>query len=142
MTGDAGTTISWTAATDDVGVAGYYVYRWTDAPAGAGYTPVPARVATVTTGTSYADTGLTNGTTYHYYVRAYDAATNVGPRFDDGGRHTHRRDGAHLRRDADDGRLGQALDAQRCALHGRRRRHPRCAGQARRSRSAAAPGRW
>jgi hypothetical protein len=80
VTGDAGTTISWTAATDDVGVAGYYVYRWTDAPAGAGYTPVPARVATVTTGTTYADTGLTNGTTYHYCVRAYDAATNIGPR--------------------------------------------------------------
>ena len=80
VTGDAGTTISWTAATDDTAVAGYYVYRWTDAPAGAGYTPVPARVATVTTGTTYADTGLTNGTTYHYFVRAYDAATNVGPR--------------------------------------------------------------
>jgi hypothetical protein len=80
VTGDAGTTISWTAATDDVGVTGYYVYRWTDAPAGAGYTPLPARVGTVTTGTTYADNGLTNGTTSHYYLRAYDAATNVGPR--------------------------------------------------------------
>ncbi len=80
VAGDAGATISWTAATDDTAVAGYYIYRWTDAPAGAGFTPVPARVGTVTTGTSYADAGLTNGTTYHYFVRAYDAATNVGPR--------------------------------------------------------------
>jgi hypothetical protein len=80
VTGDAGATISWTAASDDTAVAGYYVYRWIDAPAGAGYTPLPARVGTVTTGTTYSDTGLTNGTTYHYYVRAYDAATNVGPR--------------------------------------------------------------
>lgn len=77
---DAGAVISWTAATDATGVAGYHVYRWTDAPVGAGYTPMPVKVGTVTTGTSYTDTGLTNGTTYHYLVRAFDAATNVGPR--------------------------------------------------------------
>jgi hypothetical protein len=78
--GDASAVVSWTAATDATGVAGYHVYRWTDAPTGAGYTPMPVKVGTVTTGTTFTDTGLTNGTAYHYLVRAFDAATNVGPR--------------------------------------------------------------
>jgi hypothetical protein len=61
-------------------VTGYRIYRWTDAPTGAGYTPMPVKVGTVTTGTTFTDAGLSNGTTYHYLVRAFDAATNVGPR--------------------------------------------------------------
>jgi hypothetical protein len=77
---DGGADVSWGAASDDTGVSAYHVYRWVDAPAGAGYTPLPEKVATVTSGTSYTDSGLTNGTTYHYQVRAVDAATNVGPR--------------------------------------------------------------
>ena len=77
---DGGADLSWGAASDDTGVTAYHVYRWVDAPAGAGYTPLPEKVATVTSGTSWTDTGLTNGTTYHYLVRAVDAATNVGPR--------------------------------------------------------------
>ena len=77
---DGGADLSWGAASDDTGVTAYRVYRWVDAPAGAGYTPLPEQVATVTSGTSYTDSGLTNGTTYHYLVRAMDAATNVGPR--------------------------------------------------------------
>lgn len=60
--------LSWTASTDNVGVAGYDVYRAT----GSGSFN---KVATVTT-TSYGDTGLNSGTTYKYYVMAHDAAGN------------------------------------------------------------------
>ena len=76
---DAGAVITWTAATDDTVVTAYRVYRWTDAPVGAGYTPMRVRVGTVTD-TAFTDSSLANGTTYHYEVRAVDAATNVGPR--------------------------------------------------------------
>jgi uncharacterized protein YkwD/chitodextrinase len=58
--------LSWGAASDNVGVAGYRVYR--------GGTQVGT-----TAGTSYSDTGLTAGTAYGYSVRAYDAAGNLGP---------------------------------------------------------------
>jgi hypothetical protein len=77
--GDTAAALTWGAATDDTGVAGYSVYRWTDPPAGATYTAQPVDVHDGS-GTSWSDTGLTNGTTYHYLVRAWDAATNVGPR--------------------------------------------------------------
>ncbi len=56
--------LSWTASTDNVGVAGYKVYR--------GGTQIAS-----TTATSYSDTGLTASTTYIYTVAAYDAAGNV-----------------------------------------------------------------
>jgi hypothetical protein len=56
--------LSWNASTDNVGVAGYDIYR-----NGAYLTSV--------TGTSYSNTGLTMGTTYSYRVAAYDAADNV-----------------------------------------------------------------
>jgi beta-glucosidase len=56
--------LTWAAATDDVGVTGYDVYRGT------------TRVTT-TTGTAYTDTGLTAATAYSYTVRARDAAGNV-----------------------------------------------------------------
>ena len=56
--------LSWSAATDNVGVSGYYVYR------------DGAQVASVS-GTSYSNTGLSAGTTYSYAVAAYDAAGNV-----------------------------------------------------------------
>ena len=57
-------TVSWTASTDNVGVAGYKVFR------GA------TQVGTVTSGTTYQDTGLTPSTAYTYTVSAYDAAGN------------------------------------------------------------------
>lgn len=78
--GDTSASLSWGAATDNTGVSSYLVYRWTDPPAGATYTSAPVLVATVTNGTTYTNTGLTNGTKYYYLVRAEDAATNVGPR--------------------------------------------------------------
>src|SRR3989442_8575609 len=54
--------LSWTGSTDTggSGLAGYRVYRSTSAS--AGFTPIAS-----TTSTSYADTGLTSGTTYWYY---------------------------------------------------------------------------
>ncbi|WP_034091377.1 glycoside hydrolase family 6 protein [Streptacidiphilus albus] len=58
-------SLSWTASTDSAGVAGYDVYR------GA------TKVATVTSGTSYTDTGLTASTSYSYTVDARDAAGDV-----------------------------------------------------------------
>jgi chitodextrinase len=56
----------WTAATDNVGVAGYKVFR------DGGTTPI----ATVTTGTSFADTGLAAFSTHSYTVVTVDAAGN------------------------------------------------------------------
>ena len=71
-------TLSWTASVDlpnpgGAGIGGYYVYR-------NGNTTTP--IATVTTGTSYSDSGLTSGTSYSYQVAAFDKATpsNVSAR--------------------------------------------------------------
>ncbi|QMV43203.1 glycoside hydrolase family 48 protein [Cohnella cholangitidis] len=63
--GNAQATLSWTASS---GAASYNVKRATTN--GGPY----ATVATGVTGTSYADTGLTNGTTYYYVVSAVNAA--------------------------------------------------------------------
>ena len=60
--------LSWTASTDNVGVASYNVYRSTD---NASFSAV-ASVA----GTSHSDTGRTASTTYYYRVTADDAANN------------------------------------------------------------------
>ncbi|MBE1588727.1 PQQ-dependent sugar dehydrogenase [Nonomuraea angiospora] len=68
-----GTTLTWTASTDDVGVTGYDVLRAPGSSGGA-FT----QVGTAAT-TSYADTGLTAATTYRYQVRARDAAGNSSP---------------------------------------------------------------
>ena len=58
--------LSWTASTDNIGVAGYRVYR--------DGVQVAATVAM-----SYSNTGLTPSTAYSYYVIAYDAAGNSSP---------------------------------------------------------------
>jgi len=55
--------LSWSASTDNVGVAGYKVYR-----NGTYLTSVGQ--------TNYSDTGLSMGVTYTYAVSAYDAAGN------------------------------------------------------------------
>jgi len=57
-------SLSWTASTDNVGVAGYRVYRGS------------ALVGSPTT-TSFTDTGLTASTAYSYTVKAVDAAGNL-----------------------------------------------------------------
>ncbi|MCG5217424.1 carbohydrate binding domain-containing protein [Streptosporangium soli] len=66
----SGTTVklSWTAATDNVGVTGYEIRR----AKGAG-TPVVLKAG----GTSYSDAGLDPRTAYTYRVRALDAAGNA-----------------------------------------------------------------
>ena len=67
-------TVSWTAASDNVGVANYNVHRSTT----SGFTPTTANRIAQPTGTGYTDLGLAAGT-YYYKVTAQDAAGNVGP---------------------------------------------------------------
>ena len=55
--------LTWTAATDNVGVKGYQVF-------------LNDRVISTTTTTSFKHTGLAAGTTYNYRVNAFDAASN------------------------------------------------------------------
>jgi hypothetical protein len=62
--------LTWTASTDDTGVAGYRIYRCI----GTGCTANPIATATTTT---YSDSMLSPSTTYEYHVAAYDAAGNV-----------------------------------------------------------------
>ena len=57
--------LSWTASTDDVGVAGYTIYR-----GGSVLTTVSAGT------TTYSDTTVSPSTPYSYTVDAYDAAQN------------------------------------------------------------------
>ncbi len=71
--GASSAALSWGAATDNVGVTKYDVYRSTT----AGFTPSVANRIAQPTGTSYSDTGLAAGT-YHYKVAAEDAAGNIG----------------------------------------------------------------
>jgi chitodextrinase len=57
-------TLTWGASTDNVGVAGYKVFR------------SGAQVA-ATSASTFSQTGLTAGTTYSFAVAAYDAAGNT-----------------------------------------------------------------
>lgn len=65
-------SLTWTAATDDVAVTGYQVWRSRSATTGF------SQVAT-TASASYTDSSLARRTTYYYRVRATDAAGNVSP---------------------------------------------------------------
>lgn len=56
--------LSWLASIDNVGVAGYRIYR-------------NGAQITTATGTSYQNTGLAPSTRYTYTVAAFDAANNV-----------------------------------------------------------------
>ena len=63
---DANTvSLGWNAASDNVGVSGYYVYR------------NGALVATVANGTGYTDNTAAPSTAYSYTVKAFDAAANL-----------------------------------------------------------------
>jgi fibronectin type 3 domain-containing protein len=74
--GNASVTVSWSVPASDGGspITGYDVYRGTSA-GGEPATPI----ATNVTGTSFTDTGVTNGTTYYYKVAAVNAV-GVSPR--------------------------------------------------------------
>src|SRR5438309_7084034 len=65
--------LSWNPSSDDVAVAGYFIYL-NDA----------AQPLAQTTGTSFQHSGLAAGTTYNYRVSSFDAASNTsawtGPR--------------------------------------------------------------
>lgn len=58
--------LMWGAATDDVGVTGYRIYR-------------NGQLVRSTSATRVMDTGLSAGTAYRYTVRAIDAAGNESP---------------------------------------------------------------
>jgi YVTN family beta-propeller protein len=64
--------LTWSASTDNVGVAGYRVYRSTTGGTGSEI----ARTSSLT----WTDTSARAGRRYYYNVRAYDAAGNLGNR--------------------------------------------------------------
>jgi len=66
--------LQWSAASDNVGVAGYEVLRDTASPVGT--TAVLAAVTAGPTGTSASDAGLAPSTWYCWAVRAFDVAGN------------------------------------------------------------------
>jgi fibronectin type 3 domain-containing protein len=68
-------SLSWGAATDNMGVARYNVHRSTS----AGFAPNAANLVAQPTSTTFADTGLAAAATYFYKVTAEDASNNVGP---------------------------------------------------------------
>jgi hypothetical protein len=67
-------TLSWGAASDNVGVVRYDLYRSST----SGFTPSVANRIAQPSGLSYTDSGLAAGT-YYYKVQAEDAAGNIGP---------------------------------------------------------------
>ncbi len=69
-TSGAAVALTWSASTDNVGVAGYAIERCT----GSGCNDF-AEIATAS-GVSRHDTGLASNTTYRYRVRAFDATGN------------------------------------------------------------------
>jgi chitinase len=64
--------LAWSAATDNVGVAGYIIHRSTNGGTGAEV----VRTAALT----WTDSSARAGTRYYYNVRAYDAAGNQSSR--------------------------------------------------------------
>jgi chitodextrinase len=69
--GSSQVDLTWTAATDNVGVAGYMIERCQNAGCS-----IYTQIATPSS-TSYSDTGLASSTSYSYRVRARDGAGNT-----------------------------------------------------------------
>jgi len=62
-------TLTWSPSTQGTyPIAGYAIYRGT---ASGGESPTPIAIVDATT-TTYVDTNVTSGTTYYYYVKAFD----------------------------------------------------------------------
>jgi fibronectin type 3 domain-containing protein len=74
--GTAGAKLSWTPATDDVGVAGYSVFRCTPPAAGQPCEEVWIANSTLS---SYNDSTVASNTLYTYQVQAFDFANNDSP---------------------------------------------------------------
>lgn len=66
--------ITWSASSDNVGVAGYKIYRSNANSTQINATPIGEVNATTT---SYTNSGLASNTNYRYQVRAFDAAGNL-----------------------------------------------------------------
>src|SRR3989339_710893 len=64
--------LTWVSATDDLGVAGYHIYRC----AGTSCTPTNSLTTTITN--FYSDTALIPNTNYTYSVKAFDMAGKLG----------------------------------------------------------------
>jgi fibronectin type 3 domain-containing protein len=69
-------TLSWNASTDNVGVAGYNVYRCQ--PPEEGHSCTGVWIANATS-TGYKDSAVAEGTPYNYQVQAFDLANNNSP---------------------------------------------------------------
>jgi fibronectin type 3 domain-containing protein len=67
-TSSSATSFTWSAATDNVGTAGYYIYRNNST------TPIATTLYTY-----YQDSGLQNYTQYNYQVVAFDLGGNKAP---------------------------------------------------------------
>jgi hypothetical protein len=64
--------LTWRASLDNVGVTGYEVHRSTT----SGFAPSPSTKVGTTTGTTYTDAGVPQGT-FYYRIVALDAAANA-----------------------------------------------------------------
>lgn len=75
VAGSKSVLVSWSEITGVSDLAGYTIYRGTS-------TGSLTQIQAVSTVLQYTDSGLTNGVTYFYAVRARDTAGNLGPSSD------------------------------------------------------------